>query len=317
MENSRIPTADLSPFLRKEDEDEDGRKKASEIIGKACLEYGFFQVVNHGVPVELMKKALLVSKEFFGYPLERKLEASPLPGAPLPAGYGRQPEQSPDKNEFLMMFPPDSTFNVFPTNPQSFSEVVKELFSYFVKTASIVESIINDCLGLPPNFLTEYNNDRKWDLMSAFRYPPATELENVGLREHKDVNCITFVFQDEVGGLELKRDGRWVPITPDPTTLVVNVGDVIQVLSNDRCRSASHRVVRQACKERHSYAFFYNIGGDKWVEPLAEFTREIKEPPKYRGFIYKDYLQLRMRNKTHPPSKPQDVINITYYSTST
>lgn len=107
---------------------------------------------------------------------------------------------------------------------------MKELFSCFVKTASIIENIINDCLGLPPNFLSEYNNDRKWDLMSTFRYPEASETENVGLREHKDVNFITLLFQDEVEGLELKTNQhQWIPITPNQTTLVVNVGDVIQV----------------------------------------------------------------------------------------
>ncbi|XP_023520152.1 probable 2-oxoglutarate-dependent dioxygenase ANS isoform X1 [Cucurbita pepo subsp. pepo] len=316
MVNSGIPTADLSPFFT--EGDEGGKKKAIEIIGKACSDLGFFQVVNHGVPVELMAKALGRSKEFFGYPLDRKLEASPQPSAPLPAGYGRPPPHSPDKNEFFLMFPPDSTFNVFPSNPQGFSCVLKELFSSFVKTASIVESIINDCLGLPPNFLSEYNNDRRWDLMSTFRYPCASEVENIGVREHKDVNCITFVFQDEVGGLELKTDvDQWIPITPDQTTLVVNVGDVVQVLSNDRYKSASHRVVRQAGRERHSFAFFYNIGGDKWVEPLPDFSTDIDEAPKYRGFLYKEYLQLRLRNKTHPPSRPQDIINISYYSTST
>ena len=107
---------------------------------------------------------------------------------------------------------------------------MEELFSCFVKTASVIENIINECLGLPPNFLSEYNNDRKWDLMSTFRYPNASEIENVGLREHKDVNFITLLFQDEVGGLEVKtEDHQWIPIIPNQNTLVINVGDVIQV----------------------------------------------------------------------------------------
>ncbi|KGN63985.1 gibberellin 2-beta-dioxygenase 2-like [Cucumis sativus] len=327
-EEITIPTADLSPFLKEldqgsysyDDDDDDQKKKkaaAIEIIGKACSEFGFFQVVNHGVPLHLMQKALLLSNQFFGYPLDRKLQASPLPGAPMPAGYGRQPDHSPDKNEFFMMFPPHSTFNVFPSHPQGFREVVEELFSCFVKTASVIENIINECLGLPPNFLSEYNNDRKWDLMSTFRYPNASEIENVGLREHKDVNFITLLFQDEVGGLEVKtEDHQWIPIIPNQNTLVINVGDVIQVLSNDRYKSASHRVVRQEGRERHSYAFFYNIGGDKLVQPLPHFTTHIDQPPNYKSFIYKEYLQLRLRNKTHPPSNPQDIINISYYSTT-
>ncbi|KAK3440177.1 hypothetical protein EUGRSUZ_B00473 [Eucalyptus grandis] len=309
--NSGIPTVDLSPFFA--EGDEEGKRKAIKIIGHACSEYGFFRVVNHGVPVELMKRALALSKTFFDYPTEAKLKSGPVPGTPIPAGYSRQPERSADKNEFFMMFPPGSSFNVYPINPPGFRDVLEEMFSQFVNTGRIIENIINECLGLPSNLLTEYNDDRKWDLMSAFRYFPATERENTGVAEHKDVNCITFVFQDEVGGLEVQKDGNWIPVTPVEGTLVVNVGDVIQVLSNDRFKSASHRVVRQA-RDRHSYAFFYNIGGDKWVEPLPQFTTEIKEAPKYKGFLFKEYLQLRSRNKTHPPTRAEDVISIKQYS---
>lgn len=106
--------------------------------------------------------------------------------------------------------------------------VLQELFTYFSKTGELIESILNDCLGLPPNFLKEYNQDRSLDLMSTKRYFPATETENVGISRHEDGNIITFIFQDEVGGLEVLRDEHWIPVIPSQGTLVVNVGDVIQ-----------------------------------------------------------------------------------------
>ncbi|GKV28026.1 hypothetical protein SLEP1_g37128 [Rubroshorea leprosula] len=140
------------------------------------------------------------------------------------------------------------------------------------------------------------------------------ETENNGLTEHEDGNCITFVFQDDAGGLEVRKDGKWIPVTPLPDTMVVNVGDVIQVLSNKKFKSATRRVVRPKGKSRYSYAFFYSLQGDKWVEPLPQFTDEIGERLKYRGFFYKDYQELRMRNKRHPPSRPEDVIHITHYA---
>lgn len=94
----------------------------------------------------------------------------------------------------------------------------------------LVESILNECLGLPPNFLKEYNHDRSWDFMTALHYFPATKIENNGLSEHEDGNLITFVFQDEAGGLEVCKNGEWIPVTPaEATIIVVNVGDVIQV----------------------------------------------------------------------------------------
>ncbi|XP_021651748.2 flavonol synthase/flavanone 3-hydroxylase isoform X1 [Hevea brasiliensis] len=315
MDKSSIPTIDLSPFFR--EGDEDGKKKAMETITQACTEYGFFQIENHGVPLDLMNQALELSKKFFDFPDEEKRKSSPNSGAPLPAGYSRQPDHSPDKNEYVLVFPPGSSFNFYPTNPHGFRDVLEEIFSYLVKTGFLIESILNVCLGLSPNFLKEFNHDRSWDFMAALRYFPATENENNGITEHEDGNCFTFVFQDEAGGLEVRKNGEWIPVTPIKHTIVVNVSDVVQVLSNKKFKSATHRVVRPKGKSRYSYAFFYNLHGDKWVEPLPRFTKEIGEAPKYRGFFFKEYQELRLRNKTHPPSRPEDVIHITHYAINT
>ncbi|KAF5477026.1 hypothetical protein F2P56_003705 [Juglans regia] len=318
MAGSGIPTVDLSPFFSSNGDQGDKKKKlAMDAIYQSCLEHGFFRIGNHGVPLDLMNRALQLSKTFFEYPDEEKLKFSPVSAAPLPAGYNRQPQNSPDKNEYLLLFPPNSGFNIYPQNPPEFREVLEEIFSHLTRTGMLVESILNECLGLPPNFLKEYNQDRSWDFMAALRYFPATEVESNGISEHEDGNLITFVFQDEVGGLEVLKNGEWIPVTPVEDTIVVNLGDVIQVLSNKKFKSATHRVVRREERSRFSYAYFYNLQGDKWVEPLSQFTKEIGEPPKYRGFQYKEYQQLRMRNMTHPPSRPEDVINITHYEIST
>lgn len=315
-ENLAIPVIDLSPFFI--DDDETGKKKVTENISKASLEYGFFEIVNHGVPLDLMNHAINLSKTFFEYPDEEKNKSTSCgsAGSPLPAGYNKQPQHSADKNEFLLMFSPNSTFNVLPTNPPHFKEVLEELFTHFGKVGEVLESMLNECLGLPPNFLKEYNNDRSWDFMVALCYYPATDTENNGISEHEDGNCITFVIQDNVGGLEVCKNGQWIPVIPTQGRIVVNIGDVFQVMSNNKVKSATHRVVRQRGNSRHSFAFFYNIKGDKWIEPLPQFTKDIGETPKYRGFYYKDYQALRMRNKTHPPSRPQDVIHITHYAIS-
>ncbi|GFP99375.1 flavonol synthase/flavanone 3-hydroxylase [Phtheirospermum japonicum] len=379
---ARIPRVDLSAFFS--GDDEQGKSAAKETISRACAEYGFFQVANHGIPLDLMSRAMELSKTFFGLPDDEKLKNSPRAGAPVPAGYGKQPEQSADKNEYLMMLPPHNTLNVLPINPPGFRalnkpnssvkarldlnfiikrtelklhfywiddsqagstqhvdtgadlrypyikllfvtrgeigvsrEALEEMFTYLSRTGEMMASILNDCLGLPPNFLKEYNQDRGWDLMSAKRYFPATDTENIGISKHEDSNILTFIFQDEVGGLEVLRNGQWIPVVPSQDTLVVNIGDIIQVMTNNKFKSATHRVTRPQGRSRYSFSFFYNLRGDKWVEPLPHFTTQIGEPPKYKGFLYKDYLALRIRNKTHPPSKPEDEINITHYAIST
>lgn len=93
-----------------------------------------------------------------------------------------------------------------------------------------MEEIINECLGLPQNFLKEYNNDRSADYLVASRYPPATENHNSGLAEHEDGSLMTIVFQQDVDGLEVKVDGEWYPVVvPSKDTLIVNLSDIIQV----------------------------------------------------------------------------------------
>nr|WEG20016.1 flavonol synthase [Euphorbia maculata] len=308
-----IPTIDLSPFFKQSD-DEQQKNKAIAGIKQACSTYGFFQIVNHGVPLDLINQSLHLSEAFFSLSDDEKLKSKPNLTAPLPAGYSKQPPHSPDKNEYLLVFPPDSAFNVYPANPPGFREVIEEIFYCLRKTGALMESILNECMNLPPGFLKEYNNDRSHDFMVALRYFPGAENEDTGLTEHEDGNCVTLVLQDQVGGLEVCRDGQWIPVTPSTDSIVVNVGDVIQVLSNKKMKSAQHRVVRAQGKSRHSYAFFYNLEGETWVEPLPQFTTEIGEQPLYRGFKYKDYQALRMRNKTHPPSNPHDAITINHYA---
>ncbi|KAF6160019.1 hypothetical protein GIB67_033103 [Kingdonia uniflora] len=314
MADTSIVTVDLSPFFNG---DESGMKDAKEVITRACSDYGFFQIVNHGVPPSLMAQALDFFKTFFELPNEEKLKASPGEGAPFePAGYRKQPDHSVEKNEFLVMYPPASSFNVYPDNPPELKQVFEETFSHLMKAGLLVESILNDCLGLPPNFLKEFNHDRSGDFLVALRYFPTNDARCSGLSAHEDGNCFTFVFQDVVG-LEFLKDGVWIPAIPIEGGLVVNVGDIIQVLSNNKFKSATHRVIRQEVKSRHSFAYYRNLEGEKWVEPLPKFTEEIGEAAKYRGFFYKDFAAMKMKSDTHPSSYPKVIVTIKHYAIST
>ncbi|KAM0929327.1 hypothetical protein ACQ4PT_001701 [Festuca glaucescens] len=142
------------------------------------------------------------------------------------------------------------------------------------------------------------------------------EVENTGTRPHQDISCISFVVQDSIGGLEvLGPEGDWEPVEPVEGSIVVNIGDVVQVLSNDKFRSVMHRVVRKPAAHRYSLVFFLNIHGDKWVEPLPQFAADVGEAPRYSGFKYGDYLQLRARyTKAYQLSRPVDVVDITHYA---
>ncbi|KAG8379176.1 hypothetical protein BUALT_Bualt07G0061000 [Buddleja alternifolia] len=310
MANSVLPTVDLSAYFNQGDED--GKKKAMLEIEEACSEYGFFLAVNHGVPLELMSRALQVSKSFFELPDQEKLKYSFKPGSSPPQGFLPAPDDPTDRKEHLFMVPPYNSDSNY--CPPAFQQILKDMFHYLSELGFLVESIINDCLGLPRDFLKEYNNNRSWDFIVSHHYFPAPETGYLEKTCHTDGNMITFVFTNGVEGLEVYKDGKWIPITPPDGSLVVNVGDIIQVMSNDKFKSAIHRVVRPRGRSRYSYAFFYSVHGDKLVEPLPHFTIKKGESPKYKGFLYKEYAQLRLRNRTHPPASPEDLIGINHYA---
>ncbi|MCL7030572.1 hypothetical protein MKW94_030401 [Papaver nudicaule] len=314
----RIPKVDLSPFLNDIDQvDSDAdqllakKKQIKEVINQACSEFGFFQIFNHGIPTSLMSQTLSLSKTFFNCPDEEKLKCSL---APLPVGYNRQSSPFSGENEYLLFSPRFGFDGIYPNTPAGFREVSEEIFSGLTKTGLVVERILNECLDLPPNFLHENSPDRTQDVMMHRKYHPATDTESNGLYSHQDPNCFTFVIQDNIGGLEVLKDDTWIPVIPSDGYIIVNIGDVLQVLSNNKYKSATHRVVRPKAprESRHSVIYFYNIGGDKWVEPLPQFTKETDEKPKYKGFYYKDYTALRTKNIKL--SRSEDVIGITHYA---
>ncbi|KAJ1273108.1 hypothetical protein BS78_06G255300 [Paspalum vaginatum] len=311
--SGKLPVVDLAPFFTG---DTGSMARATEAMREACETRGFFRVVNHGVPAELMGRALELAAPFFALPDVEKAKVRPAEGckAPLPTGYGQQAAHTADKNEHLAIFDPKLGFNAYPAQPAGFRETVDECFAKLTDLGLLIQEILNECMCLPPGFLKSYNNDRSFDFMAALRYFPATDEENIGFTEHEDGTCFTFIFEDLVGGLEVLEDGGWVPVEPvDDGSIIVNIGDVIKVLSNNKLKSPTHRVVRKPV-HRHSFAFFFSIHVDKWIEPLPEFTTEIGEAPRYRRFLYGEYQQLRMRNKTHPPPRREDSVRVTRYA---
>jgi isopenicillin N synthase-like dioxygenase len=143
------------------------------------------------------------------------------------------------------------------TWPDIFRETVEECHAKLTQLGLLIQDILNECMGLPPGFLKDYNDDRGFDHMTAKSYFPATEEENVGISEHEDGNCITFIFQDGVGGLEVLTDGHWVPAEPACGSIIVNIGDVIQVKPESRIYKLSNSTQIRSAPVTKILPFFF------------------------------------------------------------
>jgi len=137
-----LPVVDLAPFFT--EDVKGGTAGATEAVRQACQTHGFFRAVNHGVPVDLMARALELSAAFFALPDEEKTKVRAAQGSKVvPAGYGRQPAHVADKNEYLVVFYPKLGLNAYPDEPSGFRSVraqnslLVDLFEFFIELKNI------------------------------------------------------------------------------------------------------------------------------------------------------------------------------------
>ncbi|TXG50793.1 hypothetical protein EZV62_023317 [Acer yangbiense] len=129
------------------------------------------------------------------------------------------------------------------------------------------------------------------DNTSLNYYPPCPEPElTFGLPGHTNPNPITFLLQDDVPGLQVLRNGKWVAVDPIPNTFIVSIGDQMQVPSNDKYKSVLHRAVVNSDKERISIPTFYCPSPDSVIGPAKELVGQ-HHPAVYMNFTYGEYYE--------------------------
>ncbi|KAE8008953.1 hypothetical protein FH972_005411 [Carpinus fangiana] len=318
-----IPVIDLSDILNPT------HKNTQQVIsdvGRACETWGFFQVVNHGVPVELRRRVEAAAKKFFDGPLEEKRKVKRDEVNAMGYYESEHTKNVRDWKEvfdFLVQDPtqmpashePDDKelrilTNQWPLFPDDFREACEEYAREVEKLAYKLLELISLSLGVPANRLNGYFKDQT-SLLRLNHYPqcPFPHLA-LGVGRHKDAGALTVLAQDDVGGLEVRRksDGEWIPVTPTPDAYIINVGDLFQVWSNDKYESVEHRVVVNSTKERFSIPFFFFPSHNTIVKPLEELVNE-QSPAKYREYNWGKFFVTRNRSDF----KKRDVENIQIY----
>ncbi|CAN0903956.1 Protein DMR6-LIKE OXYGENASE 1 [Linum grandiflorum] len=284
-----------------------------EQVKDACKEWGFFQVINHGVPLHLVQRIHETCKEFFDMDLEEKKKVKRDEVNPLGYHDGEHTKNVRDWKEvydFLIKEPnlipasPDldsdelrTIRNQWPSSPSQFRVVCQEYAGEMERLAFKLIEIISLSLGLPGDRLNGYL-ENQISFVRINHYPPCPFSDmTLGCGQHHDFDVITILAQDNVGGLEVKSksDGRWVPVKPTPDAFIINVGDICQVWSNDRYKSVEHRAVTNGEKERYSFAFFSVPSHNVVVKPLEELVSK-EDPAKYCPYNWGKFFATRNRS---------------------
>ncbi|RZC22600.1 protein DMR6-LIKE OXYGENASE 1-like [Glycine soja] len=288
------------PLIDLQDLHGPNRSHIIQQIDQACQNYGFFQVTNHGVPEGVIEKIMKVTREFFGLPESEKLKSystDPFKASRLSTSFNVNSEKVSNWRDFLRLHchPIEDYIKEWPSNPPSLREDVAEYCRKMRGVSLKLVEAISESLGLETDYINRVVGGKKGQEQQHLAmnyYPACPEPElTYGLPGHTDPTVITILLQDEVPGLQVLKDGKWVAVNPIPNTFVVNVGDQIQVISNDKYKSVLHRAVVNCNKDRISIPTFYFPSNDAIIGPAPQLIHHHHHPPQYNNFTYNEYYQ--------------------------
>lgn len=311
MSTRNIPVVDLSKFVNG---NESQRNEFVQEIGKAFHEVGFVGVVNHGIPKDLVKDFYDTSKAFFSQPVEikRSYEVQNLAGQRGYTSFGKEhAKQSKvaDLKEFFQIGQyvdsDDPLKPQYPDNPvvaeiPHFSDYGKQLYKAFETSGSHLLRAIALYLNLNEEYFDGYI-EKGNSILRTIHYPPITSEPDSAIRaeQHEDINLITLLVGASAGGLQLlDNDGVWLDITPGEDEIVINVGDMLQRLTNNYLKSTTHRVVNPPRHEWHrprlSIPFFLHPKSSMDLNCLESCVTE-ENPLNYEPITAGEYLDERLR----------------------
>ncbi|GLJ26767.1 hypothetical protein SUGI_0521770 [Cryptomeria japonica] len=265
--------------------------QCAQNIIKACSEWGIFQAINHGVSLDLIQQMHTQTNTLFSLPFEVKkntLSREMFPymwGTPI----GVEVKNCNWMESFLISphsynFQAAASFDgIQPTDLSLLSLTLQEYGRAMSKLGCELLGVLSSEMGLSPSYYSDCFSTAD-SFIKLNRYLTCTRPEAVyGLEPHTDSGLLTIIHQDQVGGLEILREGNWIGIKPRADALVINVGDLLQAWSNDVCKSVEHRVFVNCNEERVSLAYFLNPFDDTYV------LSPNQSGCHYRGFTTKEF----------------------------
>ncbi|XP_058756508.1 gibberellin 2-beta-dioxygenase 8-like [Vicia villosa] len=280
----QLPLIDLERLNNK-----DEREECMKEISEAASEWGFFQVINHGISNEVMENMISEQMKLFREPFVNKLSAETVFNlSPNTYRWGNPCATKLRQLSWIEAFH-------FPLtdipNMEPHITLRSSLEDFATRMATLGENLV-EILAIKVNMNSNHFQENylpKSSFIRLNRYPPCPISSKVyGILPHSDTSFLTILYQDQIGGLQLMKDGKWVDVKPNPSALVVNIGDLFQALSNNVYKSIKHRVVA-AEEERFSTAFFYCPFNDAVIQSE-------NKPALYKKFTLREYRQQTLKD---------------------
>ncbi|XP_058746223.1 protein DOWNY MILDEW RESISTANCE 6-like isoform X1 [Vicia villosa] len=294
-EDLKIPFSHSIPIIDLNEAQNGDRANTIQKIIKAAKEFGFFHVINHGISLNEMNETMSVFKEVFQMPNEYKhslyLDDDLKTCKIFTSSLRYETEKVHLWRDSLRhpSHPLEQWQHLWPENPTTYRECVGNFSIKIKDLGSRILDLISEGLGLKCGY---FDNDLTGSMIiSVNHYPPCPKPSlTLGLTKHKDPYLITILMQDDVSGLQVLKDGKWITVKPLPHAFVINIGHLLEIISKGKLISAEHRAVTNSSHTRTSAAFFIAPSDDCLIEPAQE-TGDENDYPILKSFKYKEFLK--------------------------
>jgi isopenicillin N synthase-like dioxygenase len=293
----QVPIIDVSAIT--EDANSAASQAAVGEIANACREWGFFQVINHNVPADLIAETWAQTRQFFAQASSGKEALMRTRDNPWGYYNNELTKNQRDKKEVFDYTtdgadPIYSAENRWPEGNDRFRDTMR---AYRDSCTDLGLSLLQAfCVGidLPATHMKDDFAENHTGFIRLNYYPVKDPLESseiehlaeadLGVHHHTDAGAL----QDDVGGLQVFRDGYWHNIPPVPGAFVINTGDMMQVWSNDNYQAAVHRVLAMNESDRFSIPFFFNPSAGTTVSPFPTVVSD-DNPPRYKSIRWSEF----------------------------
>ncbi|CAK9321152.1 unnamed protein product [Citrullus colocynthis] len=277
-------------------------------LHSACKEWGFFQIINHGVPTSLLEEFRMEIESFFNLPYDEKKLL--WQDSQNHEGFGQlfvlSEEQKLDWSDMFYITTLPLKLrkpHLFRKLPPKLRETLEAYSTEVKKLAIVILDHLAGALKMDVEEMRELFRDGVQSVRMNY-YPPCPEPDKaIGISAHSDADALTVLYQlNEAEGLQIRKDGRWVAVKPLPNALVVNIGDIMEIVSNGVYKSIEHRVSLNCSKERLSVATFYSSNLNSEFGPAKSLVGP-HNPAVFRRVMlekyFKDFFACKLEGKSY------------------